>query len=198
MEREFDKGLLRNRLLRLGHWQVVFFTWSVCERMYPNFVRFSDLTGHEGAGILRSSLDRVIKWLKFEPLEDEGFDGNACDAVAPDTEDYDTPLVSAALDAAVAISFLVNSISGEAVELAVEASTLAVDSVDLFVQAIEEIDLNDPFLEVKVHSHELMQRELKMQRECLELLERHTQASSELVEDYRNLSARSSLESSDR
>ena len=41
-----------------------------------------------------------------------------------------------------------------------DIATLATESIDLFIQKIEGMDPNDPDLEQKVLTHNLMQREL--------------------------------------
>ncbi len=52
----------------------------------------------------------------------------------------------------------------------VEAVTLVHDSVDMYVQELEDMDPADPDLEENILGHELMQNELRRQREDLEFL----------------------------
>ncbi len=44
------------------------------------------------------------------------------------------------------------------------------DSVDMYVQELEDMDPADPELEEKILAHKLMQEELRRQREDLEFL----------------------------
>lgn len=50
-------------------------------------------------------------------------------------------------------------------EKIVEIASLCTDTVDMFVQAQDGLDPNDPKLEERVLSHRLMQRELQRQHD---------------------------------
>ena len=57
------------------------------------------------------------------------------------------------------------------VDKVVQVAAYATDSVDLYVQEIEDMAPNDPLLEQKILKHHLMQRELKQQEKDLKAIE---------------------------
>lgn len=67
------------------------------------------------------------------------------------------------------------------VDKIVQAATYATDSVDLYVQEIENMSPNDPTLEKKILAHHLMQRELAQQEENLKMIEQTPSLSREFL-----------------
>jgi len=94
------------------------------------------------------------------------------ESIAPDTEDFDSVLVSSALDAALATCLLMRAFGDQQTDSIVEVVTLVRDSVDMYVKEMEDMDPADPDLEENILGHELMQKELRRQREDLEFLEK--------------------------
>jgi hypothetical protein len=196
MEKKFNEEQLRARLSRLSRWHHVFFLWTLCERMYPNFLTFSELVGYKGAPTLRRALDEVEGWLRSSASPSEiTTEFEVCEALAPDTDDYSTPLVSAALNAALGAAFLLKAIVGDSLNEAIKGAVLAIDTIDLFVQSIEGLKHDDPRFEEKIQFHQLMQRELKLQRECVIYLENVRCDHSEAVESWSELNCVGSLSS---
>jgi len=56
MEAEFNERYLKKLLLPLSKWKKLAFSLSICERLYPNFVVFSEISGHDGKKFLKSCL----------------------------------------------------------------------------------------------------------------------------------------------
>jgi uncharacterized protein YjaG (DUF416 family) len=94
----------------------------------------------------------------------------ACNVAAPDTEDFDSLLVSPALDAANVASLLLDLLITDAVEKAAEVACLACDTVDMYVQELDEMPPGAPDLEERITLHPLMQAEIARQLEDLETL----------------------------
>ena len=162
---------LEKELMCLSEWKQVVFLISICESVYPNFLAFSKENQYSGKEILRSSIDLAWQNVKISMITaDLSVQQLKCEELAPDIEDFDTLLVSSALDAAVSVSLLMNYFSSHSVSTVVEAATLACDSVDMFVQDVENYDLSTPDSEALVLSHPLMQRELINQKETIEFL----------------------------
>lgn len=184
MESEFDENFLKQKLLALSNGKKIFFMLAVCERIFPNFVIFARESGHKGEDILRSYLNMAWEKLqKGKTIADFSLEADDCQAIAPDTEDYETILVSSALDAAAAISLLMQFFTDNDVDHIVEAASLARDSVDMYVQDIEKITSTDPNFEKLILTHPLMQTELIRQRKDVELLKN----LSENIEDSYSL-----------
>lgn len=172
MEAEFDEEKLQQRLAKLVFWKQLVFLLIVCQRLIPSFSEFSKETGAVGESKLRGFLAKAWKSLLADDAKvDFSNEMNEAESLAPDTEDSDSIYVSSALDAAVAVSLLMKSFSDNSTDTIVEAVTLIRDSVDMYVQELEDMDPNASDLEQNILNHELMQKELKRQRESLEFLE---------------------------
>ena len=171
MEQRFDEGLLKQKLDKLEFWKQIIFLLVICQRMIPNFRAFSRETGFTGEQILNSLLNKAWNNLSagiiFDNLSKEA---DIAESLAPDTEDFDSILVSSALDAAVATSLLMKSFCDGETNTIVTGAALIRDSVDMYVQVIEDMDPNSVDIEMQILSHELMQNELRLQREAIEFL----------------------------
>ena len=167
----YDEGEMGRDLGQLDKRSRVAFGLSCAERMLPNYRAFVREQRWGDVTILRRALDRAWSWLGGEPLTDDlvGL-RRACEAQAPDTEDYDSILVSSALDAANAAALVLDLIQTGDVERAVEVSTLARDTVDMYVQEIAGILPTAADLEERIRLHPLMQEEIARQLADLQLL----------------------------
>ncbi len=171
MEPAFNEDELKEKLVKLPFWKQLVFLLIVCQRLIPGFHVFAAETGSGGtsqlAGLLTKAWDTLLNGVSRADLSNEAAQA---ESLAPDTEDFDSDLVSSALDAAVAISLLMKAFSDQKTDTIVEAVTLVRDSVDMYVQELEDMDPAAHDLEEKILEHELMQKELKRQRENLDFL----------------------------
>ena len=169
---KYDKERIRSGIHRLDHRSQVAFVLSCAERMLPNYAAFQRETGWGDFQSPRLALDIGWKWLAGETEATSGIAlvRGACDAAAPDTEDFDTILVSAALDAASAACLLLDLLAVADDEKTIEVSTLARDTVDMYVQETEQMQSNAPDLEERIRSHPLMQSEIMRQYSDLQIL----------------------------
>lgn len=171
MQAEFDRQSLVRKLKTISAWKKLAFALSICERLYPNFVKFSDETNFTGSETLKGCLN--IAWESFEntPIDTNFLlKSNECESVAPDTEDYQTILVSSALDAAISVSYLMRCLDDLDIDLIVNIASLSCESVDMYVQELEDLNPQDINLERKIVEHPLMQQELVRQNSEIEFL----------------------------
>ena len=139
--------------------------------MIPNFEAFAARNSIDGT-TLRSA--EAFFWNEYPngfTGKDYGHWAAKCEKLAPRPEDFDDILVSAAMDAAVATAMIFRCLEQRDVERIVEISTLARDSVDMYVQEIENLDPQDPNLEKKIENHPLMLLEVQRQVRTVDLLE---------------------------
>jgi len=171
MESEFNEIELKQKLDKLPFWKQLVFLLIVCQRLVPSFRAFAAETGFEGksqlGGLLTKAWDSLLNGVFRIDFSSEAA---MAESLAPDTEDFDSVLVSSALDSAIATSLLMKAFSDQQTDTIVEAVTLVRDSVDLYVQELEDMDPADPNLEENILGHELMQMELRRQRKDLEFL----------------------------
>lgn len=167
----FNERALENQLSGLNSKSLVVFGLLCCERIFPNYVAFVEQHKRGNADTLRYTLDVCWEFVVNKRIISD-FDGlkKACKEVAPDTEDFDSLSVSAALDAAISIATLVKLIESSKVEHAVTIATYARDTVDMYVQELENMQPNTGNLEEQIRNHQLMQRELGCQQSDFELL----------------------------
>ena len=172
METEFNEEYLEEALKDLSHEHKVLFMLSCCERLYPNYIAFHKKYEWGNPTILRGALDFV--WALFEgKTKDEDKIMTLlqqCDAVVPDTENFDSVFVSFALDSAVAVTLLFEFLLTGLVEKIIEVASLARDTVDMYIQEIECMAPDDSNLEEIILEHRLMQQELRRQRKDIKFL----------------------------
>jgi uncharacterized protein len=169
----FDEKKLESSLRKLAAWKRIAFMAQVGARMLPNFQHFSAETGFGDASVLKMAFDAAWTWIESEELPHNlNALREACEHQAPNTEQFSSPYTSAALDAANAAAATLDAIEHPDRARPTEVAALARDTVDIFVQDLIHADPNAPGFEEGILRHELMQRELRRQREDLEALTR--------------------------
>jgi hypothetical protein len=145
----------------LDHKQQLAFGASCRERLLPNSSAFQRDTGWGDISPVRRALDFVWSFLYGESIDLDEAEGitAACEAVTPSSDDFESLYVTAAQDACFAVCSLLDCLRQDDVERIVQVATYATDSVDLYVQEVENMAANDPQLERKILAHRLMQRE---------------------------------------
>lgn len=182
----FDEDRLRQSLTRLDPWKRVAFMALSCERMVPNYDRFSAGSGFGDPQVLRRGIDAAWSWMESAQVPDDLKSVRAqVEQQAPNTEDFSSPFTSAALDAANAVASLLDAIDELDSADPVEVASLARDTVDLYVQEIENWDPNDRNLEDAIRCHPLMQAELRRQRNDLDYLEHWTGSQRDAARQLR-------------
>ncbi len=188
MEPEFSEVLLKSKIEPLSPNHRILFTLSCCERLYPNYLMFFKNHRWGKPEILRYALDRVWSCLEGDEIIEE-IDAliKKCEEVTPNTEDFDSINVSSALDAASSVMLILELLEGHSIARILEVASLSRDTVDMYLQELENMEPNDPMLEEKILNHPLMQRELKQQREDLELLKSIDLLDKEEILKLKNL-----------
>jgi len=168
---EFNEEQLNNQLRKLTAKQRFAFALSCCERLYPNYHIFTKEHNWGNSLFLREALDYCWKYLENDDIKGET-DAliKKCDSVTPDTEDFCGVYVSPALDAAVCTTNTLKLMTSDSIDKVVEIASLCIDTVDMYVQEIEDLNSGDPELEKKILQHKLMQSELGRQKEDLALV----------------------------
>jgi hypothetical protein len=163
---------IRENAATLSRPAKIAFVLSIAERLFPNYVVFSRRRRWGDPTTLRRAMDVAWDLLSGEVPSAKTLRElrQAVEEAAPDTEKFKDPLVSAALDAATAVESLVNLLRDDDAEHVVDATSYARDTVDLYVQELEDMDTDDPDLEERIRTHALMQRELRRQDDDLEYL----------------------------
>ncbi|WP_444940667.1 DUF416 family protein [Microbulbifer sp. ZKSA004] len=171
MEKAFDETTLRREFSKMEFWKQLVFLFAISQRLLPSFVFFARESKLSGVELLESAMHKAYELLNAGVSNADLTEyASRCEAIAPDTEDYDSIFVSSALDAAVAVSLLMKAFTNNKTSFVIEGASLAIDSVDMYVQELDDMDPNCPDIEQMILNHRLMQLELKRQRLDLELL----------------------------
>lgn len=143
-----------------------------CERLFPNYVAFQGEAQWGRAEPLRQALDLV--WLDVSgqvvSLDEVRRLVGECEFVAPNSDDFDYLRVTSAQDACFAICSLLDHVLNPEPDMIANIAKYATDSVDLFVQELENMRPDAPNLEEKILIHPLMQQELVRQAHDMEAI----------------------------
>ena len=170
MELVYNEVGMQRVIAALETHQRLAFGAACCERSLPNYLAFSKEVGWGSMAPLRKALE--ITWLACEGMHPpdelvrEVLVG--CEAVIPESEDFESLYTSSALDAAVSVCGLLDFLLTGDSDHVVSAARHSTDSIDLIVQERASMDPQDPDLEYKILVHPLMQQELRRQQRDLE------------------------------
>lgn len=160
----FDPEVITSWSRRADVWQVVAFMAACAERMLPNYVRFAEESGFGNPNVLRDAIDAAWRWLQSDAAEPNlEVLKQRCEDITPDTADHASAYTSAALDASVAATLLIEALQTGNKQLALDVSSLARDTVDLWVQDLHALDPQESDFEDRIRCDPLMQSELRAQ-----------------------------------
>jgi uncharacterized protein len=150
------------------------FAASCCERAFPNYVVFSGQAGWGDPAVLRQSLDKTWRFVEGEPFPEDEIRKlkQRCEAATPDADDFESVVVGPGQEAAFCVHLLLDFCLERDRRSAVRISTWVRDTIDSYVQHLENIDTADPEREQRIEGHPLMREELERQQSDLAYLKR--------------------------
>ena len=155
-----------NKLKELDFAKQVAFAYLTCERLYPNYVYFSDNFSFGNPAVLRDAIDYLYHNL-FEINPDKPKINlliKNVDKNTPDTEDFTTILVSAALDTCTAINNSLSFLADKDFSKIEFISTYGIDTVSMYIQEVENIQLSKKEINQRVNKHPLMEKKIQTQQ----------------------------------
>jgi uncharacterized protein YjaG (DUF416 family) len=161
---------LERQLDRLPPGHRVAFAAACCERLLPNYAAFAREVGWGEPATLRSAVDYVWSVLAGGTWNHGEIDRfiKRCDAAIPDTEDFETILVSGALDAGTAVVQTLRALLDGDPKRIVDVASFCRDTVDMYIQNRDQLDYDtDPSFEERIEQDPLMTRELARQSATL-------------------------------
>lgn len=172
--RRFDPTQLLRRLVALDRWHRTAIAASAAERLLPNYQRFVEEEGWGTPAVLEHSLDRawvaLVEQTALPPHELQELVA-ACQAAAPDTEDFSSEATSPALDACAATIATLRCLLDGSEQAAMDAVTSALDTAYMQAATIGGLDPNDPAFEARVYQQPRLQREMERIANDLDELE---------------------------
>jgi uncharacterized protein YjaG (DUF416 family) len=143
------------------------FALLVFERMLPSLIAFSKDTGFDDSCYLRA---KDAAWAALQNSAIDEALNEACINGAPDTETFSHKLTSHALNAALAMSDIVEfTLDGRADHIAY-VSTLAQDSVHLYLSSLEPSIVSTTEEDSRIAAHPLMRQEQRREDEDIKFL----------------------------
>jgi uncharacterized protein YjaG (DUF416 family) len=166
------------------------FAYLACERLFPNYVYFSENYHFGNPSTLRKVIDFIHDHLlELEPNKNQITSHiKEIEKNTPGTEDFTTTFVSSALDACAAIFESLNFLVDKNFSRIETISTLATDTVDMYIQEIEALDFNkDKDFRQKINNHFLMKKEVAIQSGITGYLNSRKSIDSDDIQTLLNL-----------
>jgi uncharacterized protein YjaG (DUF416 family) len=188
---DFKEAVLKRNLGSLSRDKQLAFALLLCDRMKPALDKFASETSFNGA-VYQACLDNA--WLHLAgntSLSNYREMAEKCLDAAPDTEEFDHPLTSEALNEALSIAATMSFLADHSVDYIVEAARLARDTASFHAQ---EVGATPPLSLVfkEIMAHPLVQQELQRQRADLKFLESLRTAAQQMVTLIRAHASRTS------
>ena len=143
------------------------FALLVFERMLPSLIAFSKETGFNDTCYLQA---KDATWAALQNNVIDQALNQACILSAPDTEKFSHELTSYALNAALAMSDIVEFTLDSRSDHIAYVSTLARDSIHLYLSSLEPSLVSSAEEDNKIAQHPLMQQERRREEEDIRFL----------------------------
>ena len=167
---DFNDAVLKQSLGPLSKDQNLAFGLLLCERMMPALSRFARHTSFNDS-IYQGCLNNA--WRHFAgntSPSNYGELAEACLNGAPDTEEFDHPLTSAALNTALSVGAAMSFLADYDVDHLVEAAGLARDTAALYAQSVKAAPPRSLGFK-EVMEHPIVQQELRRQADDVRFLQ---------------------------
>lgn len=176
---------IHKRFERFESWQHLTFMACLCERMYPNFQLFCEMTEQSD----HSKVFHNILNLVWETLTVKGAKINfeaqleKLEEIIPDVNQYDFYGVFPAQEACEALSELLHSlIAGETLEQAIRISQISLGTVATYLETQQDSRLNEQQLKESAE----IQEELDIQWQIYRLLNECEERDTNLILTLKN------------
>ena len=176
---------IHKRLENLATWQHLTFMACLCERMYPNYHLFCEITEQpQNAKVYHNILNLVWEYLTVKEAN-INFENQLekLENIIPDVNDYDFYGVVPALDACEGVAEVLHTIiAGASLEQAVKVSQLSLGTVASYL----ETEYDRTLSEVELKESDLIQQELDVQWQLYRALKEAERHDVELISDLKN------------
>jgi uncharacterized protein YjaG (DUF416 family) len=180
-----------SRLLKpLSFQKRLIFGVLTCEKLYPNYVYFSRNTSWGDEAVLQNAISIIYQnvfrndlfsGVEIQNLIDE------VEGITPDTENFEGILVSFALDACTSVLSTLNFIIDSETENIVDVATFARDTVDMYTQERDNLDMSDKMIEIKIEQDIFMQKEKQRQYNVIKLLSEKNEITDSQLQNLREI-----------
>lgn len=176
---------IHKRLENLATWQHLTFMACLCERMYPNYHLFCQITEQpQNAKVYHNILNLVWEYLTVKEAN-INFENQLekLENIILDVNDYDFYGVVPALDACEGLAEVLHTIiAGASLEQSVKVSQLSLGTVVSYL----ETEYDRTLSEVELKESDLIQQELDVQWQLYRALKEAERHDVELISDLKN------------
>ncbi len=166
----------------LNHRERVALCLMCCNRLAPLYLQFSTTENWGNPETLRQLRELAGKWLAGDASIPVVLRSDL-DAAIPDTEDFESGLVSYALNASTAHAYLLDLFLDDNLELVLSVLQACYDSVDFFVQDRLDPEQRGGVQEQQIEYHAPMRTEVGWQFATIQAV----QGNSDLINLIRRL-----------
>lgn len=148
------------------------FVALTCEKMLPNYFRFSEIEKWGNSEIYTEALTTLYGFVLNQSYDKEYIVRimDDLEANSPDLDEFDSPTASYALDTSSAMLEAVSFLLDGKIEHIYNCATYATDTVDMFIQELNDLDPNHPNLGNIIDKNGYMVNETERQERMLKLL----------------------------
>lgn len=163
-------------LSKLSQWRQIAFSAALLERMLPNYQMFSDSVEFGKSAILRNQVDLIWQWLDKNNRCKINYDAQLLklEEQIPDPELFDFFGVFPAIDTAMALMSLLQSMQDKDEQGFINVARLSQNSVSAYVELLLAHEVDDDAIEIsedEIKQHPLMIWEQEIHDELLEILQ---------------------------
>lgn len=183
---------IKNDIQALNKRNKIVYCLLISEKLLPNYKYFCNIYKFGEIKKLEQIIDILYDYV-FDKInvshEEINIYLNEIEEITPDTNDYSTILVSFALDACTAIISTLNFIKSENDNHVLDVASYARDTVDMFIQERDDLDLNNRELETLIENDNLMKKEKEKQKRIIEYLKKHDIINKMFIEELREINS---------
>lgn len=158
-----------DKLIKLDYTSQLAFAYLTCERLYPNYVYFSENFHFGDPQALRTPIDYIYSNMFSHYIDLPGI-SSFVDEIDKNNPETDTALAAAASFACAATGTSLDFFCNKDIERLKEIAGMATESLFYYIQEKERLDDLDDDFEDKINQHPLMQREEAIQTGILRFL----------------------------
>ncbi|KOS07033.1 hypothetical protein AM493_14070 [Flavobacterium akiainvivens] len=165
------KDILRTQLSFLSYQEQLVFALLTCDRLLPNYVAFSEKFKFGAPAGLEKIINKLYE-STFEDFDNQKINTyiNFIETITPDTEDFNSVLVSFALDACTSVLSTLGFILDKNVQNIIDIASYATDTIAMYIQERDNLDANNANLSFVIEEDLFMQEEKHRQLTVIEYL----------------------------
>jgi uncharacterized protein YjaG (DUF416 family) len=183
----FDRAALQSKLALLDPRRQVAFAALCAERLLPYYRWFSAGEHWGDFAALRRSLDVVWDYVRGDDIAPGQLEAlrQLSESLAPDTEDFSSPLASRAMDSATAVALSLGLCTAPSAQITADVAEIASEAAFGTEQSQLIDNLDQPRIADRAQLKGLLRgprvvEEIEMQQKSLEALKRSSKTSPDL------------------